>query len=378
LVAGFGCTTASDSGEVAASGGTSAKAGAPSGGVTNPSSAGGAAGRAAGGTGTAAGSPSLAGGSTAVGGTTSSASGGSSAPPSAGSGGTAGSSAGGTKAGGAGSGGTGGAGRSGGAAGNAASSGGTGTASGGNAGAGPAGNAGAPTAPVTIYLAADSTVSNYDTNHAPQAGWGQLLPENLIALAKVENRAVGGRSSRRFISEGRLDDILEEIEPNDYLMVQFGTNDGNKTAMYDDGMPYYVEPAEFEGYMEEYIAGARGKGAIPVLVTPPPRRSCDTADDSRPFGNGLGGYSTAMKNVAARTGCALVDLNQATLDYLNSIGCAASAQVFLVVPAGMYTGAYANGVSDGTHFQEFGARKLAGFVADGVRALELPLAAYLE
>jgi hypothetical protein len=38
----------------------------------------------------------------------------------------------------------------------------------------------------------------------------------------------------------------------------------------------------------------------------------------------------------------------------------------------------ADGGVDGTHFQENGARKLAGFVADGVREAKLPLARYLE
>ena len=235
-----------------------------------------------------------------------------------------------------------------------------------------------PLSPISVFLAGDSTVSNYDANHRPQAGWGQMLPELLTSQAKVVNGAVGGRTSRRFIFEGRLDDILKVIKPGDYLLLQFGTNDGNKTATYSDGMPYYLAPEDFKTYIAQYVTAARERQAIPVLVTPPPRRTCDASNDSKPFGNGTGAYATAMKEVGEKMGAAVVDLNQKTLDYLNSIGCAASAQVFLVVPAGMYTGAYANGVSDGTHFQEAGARKLAGFVADGVRALDLSLAAYLK
>jgi hypothetical protein len=46
--------------------------------------------------------------------------------------------------------------------------------------------------------------------------------------------------------------------------------------------------------------------------------------------------------------------------------------------AGEDSGAYAGGISDATHFQTRGARKLAEFVADGVRDDDLPLARYLK
>ena len=43
--------------------------------------------------------------------------------------------------------------------------------------------------------------------------------------AIVENRAIGGRSSKSYIEEGKLDDLLEDIKPGDYLLVQWGHND---------------------------------------------------------------------------------------------------------------------------------------------------------
>ena len=70
------------------------------------------------------------------------------------------------------------------------------------------------------------------------------------------------------------------------------------------------------------LSYARGKQGIPILVTPPPRASC--TGDSHSFGNGLGGYSTAMKTVAAAKDAALIDLNAATLAYVNMLGCVAA------------------------------------------------------
>jgi lysophospholipase L1-like esterase len=237
---------------------------------------------------------------------------------------------------------------------------------GGAAGAGAGGRAGAggatgPLPPVTVYIAGDSTVMTYPPTAANmQAGWGQFLRDQYTTQVTVSNQSIGGRTSRRFIEEGRLTTILNTIKTGDYLMVQFGTNDGNTTALYPDGEPYLVTTAEFQGFMLQFIQDARGKGAIPVLVTPPPRRSC--TGDSHSFGNGLAGYSAAMKTVATQTGAALVDLNAKTLAYVNMIGCIASADFFLL--------------NDGTHFQVNGARLMAGFVADGVREAGLALAGY--
>lgn len=242
----------------------------------------------------------------------------------------------------------------------------TGGAAGGRAGGGTGGAAGAggagATTPVTVFIASDSTASTYAPTAANmQAGWGQMLPMYFNARVTVSNQAIGGRTSRRFINEGRLTTILNAMKPGDYLLVQFGTNDGNTTAVYDDGEPYFVNTTDFQGFMAMYIDGARSKQGIPVLVTPPPRATC--TGDSHDFGNGLAGYSAAMKTVAAAKSAALVDLNAATLAYINMIGCIAAKADFYLL-------------NDGTHFQQNGARIMAGFVADGIVTLGLPLGAY--
>jgi lysophospholipase L1-like esterase len=237
--------------------------------------------------------------------------------------------------------------------------------------AGSAGRDSGPLVPVSIYLAGDSTVSQYADTQSPrdQAGWGQMLHEYLADLARVDNRAVGGRTSRRFIEEGTLDEILSSIRTGDYLFVQFGTNDGNKTATYSlDGqtIPYYLDPAtDFKAYLRQYIQGARDHQATPVLVTPPPRNSAYCTG-----GNGTGSYATAMRELGESDAVAVIDLNQKSVDYLKAICPSPTPEDFFLLKA--------DGSVDGTHFQENGARKLAGFVAAGVRDAGLPLARYLQ
>ncbi len=76
-----------------------------------------------------------------------------------------------------------------------------------------------------VFFIGDSTVRNVTT--PGQSGWG----EPLIALfdaAKINpvNRALGGRSSRTFITEGLWDNVLAELKPGDFVLMQFGHNDG--------------------------------------------------------------------------------------------------------------------------------------------------------
>jgi len=187
---------------------------------------------------------------------------------------------------------------------------------------------------------------------------------------KVDNRAIGGRTSRRFIEEGRLTDILDDTRAGDYLLIQFGTNDSNKTATYDDGEPYYLAPdTDFKKVLQQYLDGAKAKGAIPVLVTPPPRNSCQS--NGKTFNYSFGGYATAMYQLGQANGVAVDDLGPMAVAYLDGKNDCdwASDNVFLI---------RADGTVDGTHFQETGANILASLVARGVADLKLPLAAYLK
>lgn len=256
-------------------------------------------------------------------------------------------------------------------AGGANTSGTSSTADGGVTSTGTGGATGNPTEPVTLYLAGDSTVSTYADTASPndQAGWGQMFGAYFVDLVTVDNRAIGGRTARRFIEEGFLQDIADSLQSGDYLFVQFGTNDGNKTATYTlDGqeIPYYLDPAtDFKTYLTQYIEVARAHDATPVLVTPPPRNSAYCTG-----GNGTGAHAEAMRELGEAEGVAVSDLNAKTVTYLTAICPSPTPEDFFLVRG--------DGTVDGTHFQENGARILAGFVADGVREANLPLAVYLK
>lgn len=224
--------------------------------------------------------------------------------------------------------------------------------------------------PLHVYVSGDSTVMTYTNSTIEQAGWGQFLASYFTTSVTVDNRAIGGRTSRRFIEEGRLDSIVSSIEAGDYLFVQFGTNDSNKTAVYSDGEAYYLDPATtFKKYMQQYIDEAEAHGATPILVTPPPRNSCRS--DGVSFAYSFTAYATAMKELGQANDVPVIDLGQKTIAYLDGKrSCAWASENFFLIRA--------DGTVDGTHFQEDGANVLAGLVAEGLAELQLPLAKFLK
>ncbi|MGO4108546.1 rhamnogalacturonan lyase family protein [Paenibacillus sp. YAF4_2] len=219
----------------------------------------------------------------------------------------------------------------------------------------------------TVYIAGDSTVQTYDPYWEPQAGWGQMLPRFFNNDVAIVNNAIGGRSTKNFITEGRLDEILRAIKPGDYFLVQFGHNDA--TISIPDR---YASPADYKSFLENYyIEGAIQRGATPILVTPMGRRDFN-AETGR-FNVSFPEYVQAMKEAAADKDVAVVDLSALSVAYYNSIGFEATASVFLYADPGIYQ-AFPNGSADNTHFQEYGAIQLARLLAGGIQQLDLPLA----
>jgi lysophospholipase L1-like esterase len=210
----------------------------------------------------------------------------------------------------------------------------------------------------TIYVAGDSTVSTYADTASPndQAGWGQMLHEIFDDRVTVENRALGGRTALWFHLEGETQYVLDRIKPGEYWFIQFGTNDSHPTATFTvDEVTYpRLAPADTtfkEHLLDYYITPTRAIHAVPVLVTPPPRNSGYCGN-----GNSLGGYAKAMRDLGAAENVLVLDLNQRTFDHLSAICPSPTPEDFFFVKA--------DNTVDGTHFQENGARQMAGFLGD--------------
>lgn len=203
--------------------------------------------------------------------------------------------------------------------------------------------------PPRVYVTGDSTAATYATSDAPRAGWGQALELFLAKDVEVVNEAWSGASSKSFVEAGKLDAILRDIRPGDYLLVSFGHNDQKTDERGTDPWSTYQD------YLSLYVEGAREAGAIPVLVTSVERRRFDQSGEPQ---QSLGDYPEAMRELGARTDTPVVDLHAMSLDHWGTLGVEGTKAEFLWLAPGEHAN-YPAGVQDNTHFQERGAIELA-------------------
>ncbi|SFJ89401.1 Lysophospholipase L1 [Halobacillus dabanensis] len=218
---------------------------------------------------------------------------------------------------------------------------------------------------VSIYIAGDSTASYYGEDRAPRTGWAQVLDPMFDKKIVVQNHASSGRSSKSFIDEGKLDNILAEIKKKDYLFIQFGHNDSKSSDP-----ARYTEPfTTYKSYLKQYIDGAREKGAIPVLLTSVERRGFTEDGQAK---RSHGEYPEAMKQLGSEEQVPVIDMSERSIDLYNQLGPEGSKDLFMWFAEGEHPN-YPEGVSDNTHFQENGAKQIAELVAEEVYRLKLPL-----
>ncbi|KAE8381477.1 SGNH hydrolase-type esterase domain-containing protein [Aspergillus bertholletiae] len=78
----------------------------------------------------------------------------------------------------------------------------------------------------TIYLAGDSTMAKNGGGSGTD-GWGQYVNDVSVT---VSNKAIGGRSARSYTREGRFDAIADVLQKGDYVVIEFGHNDGGSLS----------------------------------------------------------------------------------------------------------------------------------------------------
>jgi lysophospholipase L1-like esterase len=144
----------------------------------------------------------------------------------------------------------------------------------------------------TLYLVGDSTVRNGRGDGAGnQLGWGEPVVAYFDpAKINVVNRAVGGTSSRTYMGSGHWARVLAMIRPGDFVMIQFGRNDGSalndasrargtingvgdESQEIDNLLTKKHETVyTFGHYIREYVEEARAKGATAIVCSLVPQK----------------------------------------------------------------------------------------------------------
>lgn len=209
---------------------------------------------------------------------------------------------------------------------------------------------------MTIYICGDSTAASYAPERGPITGWGQVLGE-LIPGVTVVNRAMAGRSTKSFLSEGRLTEVEKLLQPGDLLLIQFTHNDASNLVWR------HTDPhTSFTANLSIFVDTARIHGAAPVLMTPIPR--CCWKDGE--LLDMHGAYPEAIRRLATIRGTALLDICEEGMKSLREMDEEASQLLYMNVAPGLYP-AYPNGSRDDTHTQRAGAELYARIAAEQLK-----------
>jgi lysophospholipase L1-like esterase len=180
----------------------------------------------------------------------------------------------------------------------------------------------------------------------------------------VANHAESGEALRAFRSEKRLEKLLSQIKPGDYLLIQFGHNDMKEKG---EGVGPFTS---FKRDLEDYVNRGRGRGANVVLLTPMCRRRF--GEDGK-IQNTHSDYPQAVRQVAKEQDVPLIDLQVMSKSLYEAMGPENSKKAFVHYPANTFPG-QDKALKDDTHFNNYGAYELARCVIEGIRAAKLPLA----
>lgn len=218
----------------------------------------------------------------------------------------------------------------------------------------------------TLYIIGDSTVRN--TNR-PQCGWGEKISDFIdTTQLSISNQAMAGRSTRTFIKEKRWEKVLSTIKKGDYLIMQFGHNEGSRPDTNKAGYRGVLKGTgdetveltwpdssketvhSYGWYLRKFVREAKAKGAVPVIASMIPRNEFKDGKVKRADND----YGKWAKEVAASEDISFIDLNSITADKYDALGADKVKEFF---------------PGDHTHTNEAGATVNAASVAQGIGQL---------
>lgn len=221
-----------------------------------------------------------------------------------------------------------------------------------------------------LYIIGDSTVKNGKGDGSNgQWGWGSVLPNAFdTTRLSVQNFALGGTSTRTYLTKGLWKNVLARMKAGDYLMMQFGHNDGgplDDTARARGTLPGIGNAHKeiynpitkqqeivhtYGWYLSKFVQEAKAKGVVVIICSPIPRNQWKDGKVLR----SVDSYAQWAEKIAKKEKVSFIQLNELVADDYDSLG---EAQVNSYFP------------SDHTHTNLAGAQKNAAIIVKALQRL---------
>ncbi|MBP2327319.1 lysophospholipase L1-like esterase [Kibdelosporangium banguiense] len=238
-------------------------------------------------------------------------------------------------------------------------------------------------AAVKVWLAGDSTMAN--PRSGCPVGWGSQFDPLFNDNVTVVNNAVAGRSIQTWLYESnvtatkdsagecvvspktyaqRWRDMLDPaigMKAGDYLMIQFGINDGDRNC------PRHVGSARYRELLTTMATAAKARGVQAIFLTPVAAITCsgNTAVGNR-------GFLTETTQTGSAGQVPVIDLHKLSYTLYNTLKLCPNDGDYTKGAVGAFF------CNDHTHFEAAGALQIARVVAKALRDQRISLANHLK
>ncbi|TVY16649.1 Rhamnogalacturonan acetylesterase, partial [Lachnellula arida] len=237
--------------------------------------------------------------------------------------------------------------------------------------ASPTGEAITKRATPTVYLAGDSTMALGGGGTGTQ-GWGVYLPYSLTI--PVVNDAIAGRSARSYTDEGRFTTLAASVSSGDFVIIEFGHNDGGSLTPTDNGRSDCVGSGNetcttaagvvvqtYPTYLTAAAELMTAKGAHVIISSPTPDNVCESGTCTYTASRFTGYCEIVVGNVGSEA--SFVDHGTYVADRWIALGATATDAFYPI---------------DHTHTSPEGAAIVAALFVKGVLCADDALAAYVK
>lgn len=212
------------------------------------------------------------------------------------------------------------------------------------------------------FVIGDSIAQTYN-NPTGLVGFGERLVNAFNCVTVDNSQAVGGRTTKYALAENRLKYVIGNGKTGDYLFIMLGHNDEKVATDY-----YATTTDEYKMLLTQMVDTAKAHGITPVLLTPLVRNQwldIDSNGDSHKVKDSHKDYSAAMREVAEKTGTAIIDVDAISKADIERLGKLEVERL-----------KYFNGTD--THTLSAGADWVVEIIRDELAKMNLPISGFVK